>query len=156
MKNDYRILGWLIANLVLLCISMLMTWFMLGFEPPPSMGPISGWDFIFTRIISSITLSVEYGLSWLWILSFLQGVGGIFIMLYVAFRIFTVIGKRGTRTKSRVLSIALMVVIAVFLLSDFAPGSIRLPWPGYWLFILGVLSSSIFEWRNSLRSVQNP
>jgi len=50
MKKEYRLLGWLIANLVLLNIGMLMTWFILGFEPPPALKPISGWDFIFTRI----------------------------------------------------------------------------------------------------------
>ncbi|MCI0611178.1 MAG: hypothetical protein L0Z71_19225 [Anaerolineae bacterium] len=149
MKKEDRLLGWLIVNLILISGSLLMTWFILGFEPPPALMPIAGWDFIFTQIAISMELLSEYGFAWLWILNFIQGVSGIFVVGYVVFRIFSIITKTKSRTGGEVLSIALMATMAVFLLSDFAFGSIRLPWPGYWLFILGVLSSAIFEWKNA-------
>ncbi len=150
MKKEYRRLGWLILNLALLTSSMLMTWFILGFEPPPALKPISGWEFILTRIATSITLSLKYGLSWLWVLSFLQGVGGIFVVCYVVVGIISINTKPKTHRRSKILSIILIVAAAVFLLSDFAFGSVRLPWPGYWLFLLGVLSSAIFEWQDPM------
>jgi len=70
-------------------------------------------------------------------------------MGYVAFKIISIV-KPNPHMGSKALSITLIVVVLVFLFSDFAFGSIRLPSPGYWLFILGVLSSAIFEWRNSM------
>ena len=140
--------GWLIANLVLLSGSMFMTWYILGFEPPPALKPVAGWDFIFTRIATSITLLLEKGIAWLWILSFLQGVGGIFIIGYLAYRVLSIANPK-TRTGSRLFSITLLAFVVIFIFRDFAYGVTNLPLPGYWLFIVGAVSSAIFEWENS-------
>jgi hypothetical protein len=148
MKRKHSQLSWLIANLLLLSIGMLLAWFILGFEPSPALKMISGWDFIFRQITNSISLSVEYGVVWLSVLSFLQGAGGIFVIVYVVFKIINV--ARSTYDKgSRFLSIALVIVVAIFLFRDLLY-RFNLPLPGYWLFMLGLISSAIFEWRNSM------
>lgn len=148
MKRTYSLSGWLIANLIMLSISMLMTWLILGFEPPPALTSVSGWEFIFMRIATPVELLLEYDFAWLWILSFLQGVGGIFVMGYVVFKI-TSIAKLESHEGSKILAVVLGIVAVIFLFHGLLY-ELNLPLPGYWLFILGLLSSAIFEWRNSM------
>ena len=145
MKNEQKFRYWLIANLVLLSSSMLMTWFIFGWELPPDTWPIAGWYFIFTRIIESIILSSKSGFAWRGILIFLQGVGGIFVMGYVVFKTL----KNAKPQGSKAISISLLTVVIVFLSSDFSDIVGNLPLPGYWLFIVGLLTSAIFEWQRS-------
>jgi len=146
MKNEQKFRYWLIANLVLLSGSMLlMTWFILGWEPPPDTWPVAGWYFIFTRIIESVILSSNAGFAWRGILLFLQGVGGIFVMGYVVSKML----KNAKPQGSKAISIILLTVVVIFLSSDFADIVLNLPLPGYWLFIVGLLTSAIFEWQRS-------
>jgi hypothetical protein len=148
MKREYPLSGWLGANLVLLIVGMLIAWFALGFEPHPSLKLISGWDFILTQLATSIELLFEYSLGWLWILSFLQGVGGIFVMGYVVVKIIRIV-KLKSPMGSKVISITLIGIGIIFLFRDLLY-RLNLPLPGYWLFILGLFSSAIFEWRHSM------
>jgi len=148
MKKETYILIWLIANLLLISVSLLMPWLFVGFEPTLGSMPILGLEFIFIRIINSVELWIELGFAWLWVLSFLQGVGGIFVICYAVFKMIN-IAKPKVHTGSKVLSVALLVVIVIFLIRNFASGPITLPSFGYWVFTLGVLSSASYEWRNS-------
>jgi hypothetical protein len=145
MKNEQKFRYWLIANLVLLNSSMLMTWFILGWEAPPYTWPVAGWYFIFTRIIESVILSSKSGFAWRGILLFLQGVSGIFVMGYVVFKAL----KNAKPQGSKAIAILLLTVVVVFLSSDFADIVLSLPLLGYWLFIVGLLTSAIFEWQKS-------
>ena len=145
MKKANSIPIWLLINLTLIISSLMMEWFFLGFEPE-TLFPIYGWDFIFTRVATSIGLLSEYGFGWLWILSLFQGVGGVTIMIYGFFRAPFIL-KRKNPPGSKAISIFLLSVVVVFLLSDLGHSSPRWPLPGYWLFILGVLSSAAFEWQ---------
>src|SRR5215210_4345777 len=132
MKKASTVSTWLLINLTLIMSSLMMEWFILGFEPPPAQFPISGWDFIFTRVATSIELLSEFGFGWLWILSLFQGVGGVCIMIYGFFRAPFIL-KRKNPPGSKALSIFLLSVVVVFLLSDFGHSSPRWPLPGYWL-----------------------
>jgi len=145
MKKANSIPIWLLINLTLIISSLMMEWFFLGFEPS-TLFPIYGWNFIFARVATSTGLLSEHGFGWLWILSLFQGVGGVIIMIYGFFRALFIL-KRIFPPKSKSLSIFLLLVVVVFLLSDFGHSSPRWPLPGYWLFILGILSSAAFEWQ---------
>lgn len=148
MKKDHALSSWLIANIVLLISGALMTWFILGFEPPPQPNPISGWSFIFARITTSIELLLQYGFAWLWILSLIEGVGGAFVTGYIVFKVISIVSPKAY-TGNKVLSIALIVVLMIFLFRELLYGP-NLPLPGYWTFMLGLFSSALFEWRNSM------
>ena len=145
MGNEQKFRYWLIANLVLLSGSMLMTWFIWGWEPPPDTWPIAGWYFIFTRIVDSVIVLSRSGFAWQGILILLQGVGGIFVMGYVVFKTL----KNAKPQGSKAISIILLTVVVIFLSSHFADLVFNPPLPGYWLFIVGVLTSAIFEWQRS-------
>lgn len=148
MRLQHRLSIWLITNLVLLSGSLLMPWVCICFHPYDK--PTSGWIFIPIKIVSGTQLLLQYGfswLSWLWMLSLLVGVSGIFVIGYVIFNILKFSSQK-IFIGSRVRSLILVVVMLLFLgevLSGF-----NLPLPGFWLFMLGLLSSMILEWRSSI------
>ena len=148
MKIEHKFRYWLIANLVLLSGSLLMPWFFWGFEPPPDSIPIAGWYFIFTRIINAVIQLSQSGFAWLGVLDFVQGVAGIFVMGYVVFKTLSLAKPKGHKAISLILLIVMVVV--VFLSRDFENLLFKLLLPGYWLLIVGLLSSAIFEWQRSL------
>jgi hypothetical protein len=143
MKNEHTFRYWLIANLVLLSASLLMPWFFGGWEPGYGT-PIAGWSYIFTRIINAVLLFLQSGFAWRRLLDFIQGVAGIFVMVYVVFKTVNIAKPRGYKS----VSIILLIVVVIFLSCDFALFNLRLP--GYGLFILGLLTSVVFEWQRSM------
>ena len=144
MKIEHKFPYWLIANLILLSGSLLMPWFFAGWEPGYGT-PIAGWYAIFLPIIDAILLFSQAGFDWEGVLDSMQGVAGIFVMGYVVFKTLRITKPKGHKAISAIL----LVVVVLFLSRDFVD-IFFLFLPGYWLFILGLLSSAIFEWQRSI------
>jgi hypothetical protein len=147
MKTKTLTNYWNAANLIMLGGGLLMTWLIYGFEPPPFATPVSGWEHIINQITASLSLLSEYGFAWVWLLSLLQGICGVLVAIYVIIKIGNVM-KSGSFTPSKFSSAILFLSLLIFLLEDFVFSFRGIPHPGYWIFMIGLVSSMIFEWQN--------
>ena len=118
-----------------------MPWFFAGWEPGYGT-PIAGWYAILFRIIEAVLLFSQAGFAWEGVLDLMQGVAGIFVMGYLVFKTLSIAKPKGHKA----ISIILLMVVVLFLSHKFAD----IPLPGYWIFILGLLASAIFEWQRSI------
>jgi hypothetical protein len=141
MKKENHPIYWFVINLALLVGSMFMTWSDIIIFDPPGF-PISGWEFIFLKLSSSIEEFRDLSFHWFWFLDLLEGMGGAFIIGYIIFVIIKIVKRKifaGSKTRS--------IVLAVIAISLLLIGLTLKTYLGYWLFIVGIFSSAILEWQ---------
>ncbi len=147
MDKRFRLLYWLVVNLLLLAGSVIMPWFRVGFEPHPAgVETISGWKFIWESGNQTFQFFLKYGFDWFLIFSILVDIGALLIIAYMAISIMRAANIRTTKG-NKPFSLAMIIVALIFLYDGVIQGPpVLFPLLGFWLFILGLISSIVFEW----------
>lgn len=138
---------WRILNVVLISLGMSMPWFRFYFDmlAPGLNTPLPiGWLFLLSNLLEVIQHLSQYGFEVLMLPFWLISLGGISIVAYLVFNVFLLIGNKNSSHK--IFSACLIGTIILLSYYMFIGGK---PLLGYALVNLGLISSAIFEWKNS-------
>lgn len=151
MKKSKSALPWCLANLVFIAGGIAAPWYMIGFDPPPiGPTPVSGVIYMRSVFMTEIVSWMRQRLGWVWFLQLFEAIGLVFVAGYVVLAIVRLLRGQGYRGK--LVALVLIAVASLFLI-DLTVHRVSVLLPGFWLFILGLISSAIYEWLNRSAAV---
>ena len=150
-QKFYKI--WRVINAAMLIAGLLMPWVDISFEPIPAI--VYGWEkfywaiwfggFGVLRFLESRYISLA-------IMDFLMGLSSIFLLYYLFYNIFSI---QIAHKRNKVLSVIILCLTSTVLYDTFF-GLWSAPFLGFWVFILGLLSSSLAEWGINYKTENDP
>jgi hypothetical protein len=141
-KNYFCVLR--AVSMVILISGLLMPWFRLGFEPHPTPFRLTGFEDIWNSGSLGSELIFKYGPDLYSVFLLLEGLSGIFLLLYLIYNTFAMIR---TSKGNKILSVLLIINSFIFLFNSHS-FIIEKVLSGFWLCIVSLLSFAIIEYFN--------
>ena len=141
--------------MVIVVTGILLPWFAVAFEVTP-VTFIRGWGLVYLMVDDVLESLLENRFELSLIPSAIIAAGGVLISLYLIYNLFEIIREERSSMSRVAIPAILIGVNVIFLFPVLFLRSLMFArlLPGYWWFVVGVLSCVILEWIKVKRNLR--